>query len=197
MASPALLGQRVTTYGLSARELNGLSGVVVRIQGDRVVVSLPHPHGEKALRPQNLEVDVHGGQQHGGTPHGGGRAGAAHAGGYSLGGAMLEVRRRWIELGPQLQFACAAVLMFLIYWLFFSGRSRHHHHDYGYDDYHGGYGYDDGYYSGGWGLPSIGTIGVLALMYYGHRQGMSPFQLLMLYNLLGGGGFGGRRRRHW
>eukprot|EP01062_Namystynia_karyoxenos_P062111 TRINITY_DN55038_c0_g1_i1.p1 TRINITY_DN55038_c0_g1~~TRINITY_DN55038_c0_g1_i1.p1 ORF type:complete len:372 (+),score=102.55 TRINITY_DN55038_c0_g1_i1:107-1117(+) len=55
-------GQKVETVAMSKPELNGLKGDVVRLQGERVVVSLPAPHGEKALRPQNLSI-ISGGKK--------------------------------------------------------------------------------------------------------------------------------------
>lgn len=36
--------------------LNGVRGHVLGLQGDRVRVALPEPHGEKSLRPANLKV---------------------------------------------------------------------------------------------------------------------------------------------
>eukprot|EP01062_Namystynia_karyoxenos_P063628 TRINITY_DN5643_c0_g1_i1.p1 TRINITY_DN5643_c0_g1~~TRINITY_DN5643_c0_g1_i1.p1 ORF type:complete len:396 (+),score=127.73 TRINITY_DN5643_c0_g1_i1:119-1306(+) len=53
---PPGVGAVVETTGLSKSELNGLQGKVTRHQGDRVVVELPEPYGEKALRPVNLKV---------------------------------------------------------------------------------------------------------------------------------------------
>jgi len=48
-------GTSVQAHGLqSAPQLNGATGVVVGMQGDRVLVDFGHPHGEKALREDNL-----------------------------------------------------------------------------------------------------------------------------------------------
>lgn len=48
-------GTRVQAHGLqSAPQLNGAAGQVVGMQGDRVLVDFGHPHGEKALREDNL-----------------------------------------------------------------------------------------------------------------------------------------------
>eukprot|EP01062_Namystynia_karyoxenos_P075148 TRINITY_DN72337_c0_g1_i1.p1 TRINITY_DN72337_c0_g1~~TRINITY_DN72337_c0_g1_i1.p1 ORF type:complete len:251 (+),score=54.47 TRINITY_DN72337_c0_g1_i1:93-845(+) len=50
-------GTPVAVHGLkSAPELNDVRGVVKTIQGDRVGVVLPHPHGTKALKPGNLRI---------------------------------------------------------------------------------------------------------------------------------------------
>lgn len=62
------VGAVVETSGLSKDELNGLQGVVVRHQGDRVVVDLPAPYGEKALRPVNLRVITPAPTADGGPP---------------------------------------------------------------------------------------------------------------------------------
>lgn len=203
----SLLGATVRTYGLSSAELNGQTGVVVRLQAERAVVSLPS--GEKALRPQNLEVLRP--QQGGGG--GFGNAGAPPPAGGAAGGAgaaamLLELRRRWSLLGPQLQFACYAALIVFAYWLFFSGPSRSYsHYDDDYHDYDDGY-HHGGYRSSGWGFPSLaggglGTVAMLGLMYYGRQKGMSFFELMWLWQILGpmlggGGGMMGRgfgRRR--
>jgi len=49
------VGQRVKTFGLKTESLNGIEGKVIRLQDPRVVVGLPG-HGEKALKPANLEA---------------------------------------------------------------------------------------------------------------------------------------------
>eukprot|EP01062_Namystynia_karyoxenos_P067906 TRINITY_DN6200_c0_g1_i1.p1 TRINITY_DN6200_c0_g1~~TRINITY_DN6200_c0_g1_i1.p1 ORF type:complete len:459 (+),score=75.31 TRINITY_DN6200_c0_g1_i1:67-1443(+) len=49
-------GDEVETHSLRERALNGCRGWVVGIQNDRVVVQLPEPHGQKALRPANLRL---------------------------------------------------------------------------------------------------------------------------------------------
>jgi len=48
-------GQKVKTFGLKTEALNGIEGKVVRCQEVRVVVELPG-HGEKALKPANLDA---------------------------------------------------------------------------------------------------------------------------------------------
>eukprot|EP01062_Namystynia_karyoxenos_P024999 TRINITY_DN19799_c0_g1_i3.p1 TRINITY_DN19799_c0_g1~~TRINITY_DN19799_c0_g1_i3.p1 ORF type:complete len:694 (+),score=146.19 TRINITY_DN19799_c0_g1_i3:96-2177(+) len=50
------VGAVVQTAALSKAELNGLLGTVTRRQGDRAVVHLPEPYGERALRPANVKV---------------------------------------------------------------------------------------------------------------------------------------------
>eukprot|EP00756_Hemistasia_phaeocysticola_P054481 Hpha_TRINITY_DN3039_c0_g2::TRINITY_DN3039_c0_g2_i1::g.138508::m.138508 len=178
----ALLGQTVQTFGLSRAELNGLTGTVVRLQGNRVVVSLPPPHLEKALMPDNLSV----------VP----RGQAPKAGFFA--NSVLQAQRVWGEMNQHSRIACFAVLLLLVYWLLigFGGRGRSHSYDpYHYDDYDSyssNYGYSGG---GGFGLPSIGTIVLMGAMFYGWRSGMNPWQLLMMYNFLGGGMGCGRRRR--
>jgi len=50
-------GSLVEAHSLAAAPvLNGLRGRATRIQGERVVVVFPQPHGEKALRPVNLRL---------------------------------------------------------------------------------------------------------------------------------------------
>eukprot|EP01062_Namystynia_karyoxenos_P069823 TRINITY_DN65260_c0_g1_i1.p1 TRINITY_DN65260_c0_g1~~TRINITY_DN65260_c0_g1_i1.p1 ORF type:complete len:735 (+),score=225.79 TRINITY_DN65260_c0_g1_i1:71-2206(+) len=49
-------GAQLEVHGVEkVPELNGLVGAAVRLQGDRVVVRLPDPHGDKALKPANLK----------------------------------------------------------------------------------------------------------------------------------------------
>lgn len=48
------IGTMVEAHSLSTDHLNGLRGEVLSYQGDRVVVAFPAPHGEKALKPENV-----------------------------------------------------------------------------------------------------------------------------------------------
>jgi len=50
------IGSMVEAHSLSVAELNGVQGKVLKLQGDRVRVAFPEPHGEKALKPANLKA---------------------------------------------------------------------------------------------------------------------------------------------
>eukprot|EP00756_Hemistasia_phaeocysticola_P051889 Hpha_TRINITY_DN27062_c0_g1::TRINITY_DN27062_c0_g1_i1::g.33336::m.33336 len=53
------VGDRVEAHSLQgAKELNGCRGRVVSKEGDRVKVAFSPPHGEKAVKPQNLRLVV-------------------------------------------------------------------------------------------------------------------------------------------
>lgn len=49
-------GMEVKAHSLSAAALNGIVGSVTGVRGDRIVVQFPDPHGEKALKPGNLQA---------------------------------------------------------------------------------------------------------------------------------------------
>eukprot|EP00933_Yihiella_yeosuensis_P042718 TRINITY_DN37382_c0_g1_i2.p1 TRINITY_DN37382_c0_g1~~TRINITY_DN37382_c0_g1_i2.p1 ORF type:complete len:420 (+),score=69.36 TRINITY_DN37382_c0_g1_i2:83-1261(+) len=55
-AEDFLIGTRVEAHSLSVAALNGVQGSVVGRNGERVCVSFPDPHGQKALKPTNLKV---------------------------------------------------------------------------------------------------------------------------------------------
>lgn len=54
--SPFAVGTLVEAHSLSAPTFNGMRGSVLGLQGDRVRVQFPEPHGEKALKPENLKA---------------------------------------------------------------------------------------------------------------------------------------------
>lgn len=55
-SNPFPSGILVEAHSLSAAALNGVQGRVIGPQADRIRVSFPDPHGEKALKPTNLKV---------------------------------------------------------------------------------------------------------------------------------------------
>mmetsp|Transcript_21442 Transcript_21442/g.49923 ORF Transcript_21442/g.49923 Transcript_21442/m.49923 type:complete len:422 (-) Transcript_21442:132-1397(-) len=55
-SEPFPAGAKVEAHSLSAAALNGQQGRVLGPQGERYRVALPDPHGEKALKPDNLKV---------------------------------------------------------------------------------------------------------------------------------------------
>jgi alpha-beta hydrolase superfamily lysophospholipase len=63
---PFPAGTLVETHSLKATQMNGLKGVVIGPQGDRLRIQLEEPHGEKALKPANLKViDKQDGEEEG------------------------------------------------------------------------------------------------------------------------------------
>merc|ERR1719382_337513 len=53
---PFPAGTLVETHSLSAVDLNGSQGRVLGPKGERYVIGLAAPHGEKALKPDNLKL---------------------------------------------------------------------------------------------------------------------------------------------
>eukprot|EP01064_Diplonema_japonicum_P012945 TRINITY_DN202_c0_g5_i1.p1 TRINITY_DN202_c0_g5~~TRINITY_DN202_c0_g5_i1.p1 ORF type:complete len:214 (+),score=49.67 TRINITY_DN202_c0_g5_i1:69-710(+) len=50
------VGAYVLAHSLSNDQVNGLTGMVIRMQGERAVVGLPAPFGESALKRENVRL---------------------------------------------------------------------------------------------------------------------------------------------